>query len=165
MLLHFRDGRVSGSTRDASRINRNTRPGSAIVSERESQSSKREPGIVEPVPRERLARIHLDIRLERFVAYILSGVVFERTNAGPVPLDGVELYCDSCGSPDGHTFVHTDANGFYELPWSMNGVHPLFVTKAGYEIFDPDHTLRDALGRFLATANGDTRLDIRMIRR
>jgi hypothetical protein len=104
----------------------------------------------------------LDIRLETFVAYILSGTVFEITETGRMPIDDVELYCDSCGSPDGHSYVHTDANGFYSLAWTMNGVHPLFVRKPGYEIFDPDHTLRDAFGRIDATVNGDTRFDIRL---
>jgi hypothetical protein len=107
----------------------------------------------------------LDIRLERIESYILSGVVFEITAAGQVPIEGVEVYCDSCGSPVGHTFVYTDANGFYSLEWAQNGVHPLFVRKAGYEIFDPTGTLRDTYGRISATVHGDTRFDIQLARR
>ena len=91
--------------------------------------------------------------------------MFEITEAGQVPIEGVEIYCDSCGSPDGHTFVSTDANGFYSLAWTFDGLHPLYVTKAGYDIFDPTGTLRDQLGRIAATVNGDTRVDIRLARR
>jgi Carboxypeptidase regulatory-like domain len=104
----------------------------------------------------------LDIRLDRMASYTLSGVVFEITEAGRVPLKGVEVYCDSCGSPDGHTFVQTDANGFYSLAWAINGVHPLFVTKPGYEIVD--RALLDGLGRIRATVDGDTRFDVELVR-
>ena len=110
----------------------------------------------------------LDIRLERMPRlpnYILSGMVFEMTEDGQVPVEGVEIYCDSCGSPDGHTFVYTDASGLYSLAWAADGVHPLFVTKAGYELFDPTGKLRDRLGRISATVKGDTRFDIQLVRR
>lgn len=103
----------------------------------------------------------LDIRLDRIVSYTLSGLVYELNEAGQVPIEGVEVYCDSCGSPDGHTFVYTDAAGFYSLSWTTNGFHPLFVTKAGYEIVGP----RDAIGRISATVQGDTRFDIQLTRR
>jgi hypothetical protein len=99
------------------------------------------------------------------VTYTLSGVVFEITGEGQVPLEGVEVYCDSCGSPVGHTFVYTDADGVYRLEWTSNGVHPLFVTKAGYEIFDPAGTLTDDYGRISAKVSGDTRFDVQLIRR
>lgn len=99
------------------------------------------------------------------VTYSLSGVVFEITETGRIPIEGVELYCDSCGSPDGHTLVTTDADGTYRLDWTANGVHPLFVTKAGYEIFDPAGTLRDALGRINVTVRGDTVFDVQLVRR
>ena len=107
----------------------------------------------------------LDIRLERIQTYTLSGVVFEITEDGQRPLEGVELYCDSCGSPDGHTFVYTDANGFYSLSWTTNGVHPLFVTKAGYTILHPAGTQPDPLGRVSATVRGDTVFDVQLVRR
>jgi len=107
----------------------------------------------------------LDIRLERVGSHILSGVVFEMTETGQLPVEGVEIYCDSCGSPDGHTFVYTNADGFYSLAWAIDGVHPLFVTKAGYEISDPTGKLRDQYGRISATVKGDTRFDVRLVRR
>jgi Carboxypeptidase regulatory-like domain len=104
----------------------------------------------------------LDIRLDRIVSYTLSGVVFEMTEAGQVPVEGVSIYCDSCGSPDGHTFVDTDANGFYSLSWTTNGIHTLFVKKAGFEVLDPAGSLRGAIN---ATVRGDTRFDIQLARR
>ena len=96
------------------------------------------------------------------VTYVLSGVVFEITAEGRVPIEGVEVYCDSCGSPDGHTWVSTDAGGLYSLSWSANGVHPLYVTKAGYQIFDPAGVVRDTVD---ATVHGDTQFDIELVRR
>lgn len=109
----------------------------------------------------------LDIQIERVPTYVLSGMVFEITvpDHFQVPIEGVEVYCDSCGSPVGHTFVYTDADGFYSLAWTINGVHPLFVTKAGYEIVDPTGTLVDEHGRISATVRGDTRFNIQLARR
>jgi hypothetical protein len=106
----------------------------------------------------------LDVKLEPVTFYMLSGIVFEVTSAGQTPVEGVQIYCDSCGSPVGHTFVYTDADGFYRLSWSASGVHPLFVTKEGYQIFDPAGTLRDGFGRINAVVNGDTRFDIRLVK-
>jgi hypothetical protein len=107
----------------------------------------------------------LDVRLERIGNHVLSGIVFEMTENGQAPVEGVEIYCDSCGSPEGHTFVRTDANGFYSLAWTVDGAHPLFVTKTGFEIFDPTGRLRDQYGRISATVRGDTRFDIQLARR
>jgi len=94
--------------------------------------------------------------------YNLSGVVFEMTAEGRVPIEGVEVYCDSCGSPVGHTWVSTDAKGFYSLSWAENGVHRLYVTKAGYQIFDPAGVVRDQID---ASVHGDTQFDIELVRR
>ena len=104
----------------------------------------------------------LDVQLDRAGGHILSGVVFEVTAAGEVPIEGVELYCDSCGSPDGHTFVNTDVNGVYRLAYTSNGSHQLYVTKAGYQIAD---RLLDQYGWITATVRGDTRFNIQLARR
>ena len=98
-------------------------------------------------------------------AYTLSGVVTELRSAGTVPAAGVQLYCDSCGSPDGHTFTLTDANGFYSFSWARNGVHPLLVWKDGYVVLDPSRTLADGTAVKNATVDGDTRFDIEITRR
>ena len=97
--------------------------------------------------------------------YTLSGEVFEMTVAGRMLVEGVELYCDSCGSEWGHTLVHTDASGFYSFGWSRNGAHPLLVRKDGYSIRGATETFADGTGRITATVNGDTRLDVEVVRR
>jgi Carboxypeptidase regulatory-like domain len=107
----------------------------------------------------------LDFQVNRIASFTLSGMVFEATPEGQMPIEGVELYCDGCGSPVGHTSVFTDADGFYSFAWTFNGPNPLFVTKAGYAIVDPTGTLKDAYGRVTATVKGDTRFDIELIRR
>jgi len=89
--------------------------------------------------------------------YTLSGIVSESTPTGQAPVEGVQLYCDSCGSPEGHTFTSTDANGFYSFSWTQDGVHSLLVWKDGYELLDRTGGL--------ATVHGDTRLDILVVRR
>ena len=45
----------------------------------------------------------LDIRISRRVSYTLSGIVYELSSSGRVPIEGVEVYCDGCGSEVGHT--------------------------------------------------------------
>jgi hypothetical protein len=97
--------------------------------------------------------------------YTLSGVVSELTVAGEVPAEGVQLYCDSCGSPNGHTFTSSDANGFYSFSWARNGVHPLLVWKDGYTVIDPMGRLADGTAVKNATVDGDTRFDILIVRR
>ena len=99
------------------------------------------------------------------LTYTLSGVVSEVTAAGSVPAEGVRLYCDSCGSPDGHTFTSSDANGFYSFAWARNGVHPLLVWKDGYVVMDPSGALADGRAVKNATVDGDTRFDIQIARR
>ena len=82
-----------------------------------------------------------------------------------MPVEGVDLYCDSCGSPVGHTFTATDANGSYSFEWAQNGVHPLLVWKTGYDVIDATHVLADGTAVRNATVNGDTRFDIQIVRR
>ena len=82
----------------------------------------------------------VDISVARVTSYTLSGVVFEVTPEGRTPIEGVEVYCDGCGSPVGHTFAVTGVDGVYSFGWTYNGANPLFVTKAGYAIADPTGT-------------------------
>ena len=97
--------------------------------------------------------------------YTLSGVVFEMTPGGQVPVEGVLVYCDSCGSPFGHTWVTTDVEGFYSLSWAANGNHALIVWKEGFDVKDPRTTYADGSGVRDATVNGNTRFDIQLLRR
>jgi hypothetical protein len=96
----------------------------------------------------------LDILVDRVVTYTLSGVVFEMTPSGRTPVGDVGLYCDSCGSPDGHTSTRSDSSGFYSFSWAHNGITLLLVGKDGYVAISAT-----------ATVNGDTRLDIEVTRR
>jgi hypothetical protein len=108
----------------------------------------------------------VDLQLTPVATYTISGVVFEVTAAGRTPLDA-DLYCDSCGEVGvGHTFTHTDANGFYTFVGVSAGANPVLVSKAGYQ--DP---LGELLGgsmpwyRRQVTVVGDTRFDIQLVRR
>ena len=108
--------------------------------------------------------LHVDFQLVRAEYHTLSGAVFEITAAGRVPVTDVEVYCDSCGSPEGHTFEHTDGDGNYRFGWTVNGVHPLIVTKAGYAIVESPLAGLDRIGRIIATVQGDTQFDIELVR-
>lgn len=98
------------------------------------------------------------------VTHTLSGVVFEMTAAGRIPIQDVSVYCDSCGDPLGHTYADTDANGFYSFSWTANGPTPLFVQKDGYRLAG-DLPAGPLSGRVVAAVNGDTRFDIELVRR
>jgi hypothetical protein len=97
--------------------------------------------------------------------YTLSGVVSELGPGGPTPVEGVQLYCDSCGSPNGHTFTSTDATGFYRFAWTPAGVHPLQVWKEGYEIVAPSVIVADGTAVATAVVERDTWLEIRVAHR
>jgi Carboxypeptidase regulatory-like domain len=107
--------------------------------------------------------VQLDIRVVRRVPHTLSGVVYEETPMGRAPVEGVEIYCDACGSEVGHTWVYSDRNGFYSLSWSYNGTYPLLVRKEGYAVVDPSGV--QSPNGTNVTVNGDTRFDIRLVRR
>jgi len=96
------------------------------------------------------------------VTYTLSGTIFEVTPTGRVPIQGVGVYCDGCGGPEGHTQTYTDADGLYSFEWSRNGATPLLVGKAGYDVVGQ---VLNAYGAIVATVNGDTRFDIELARR
>jgi hypothetical protein len=115
----------------------------------------------------------------------LSGVVYEVTPMGQVPLEGVRVQSDNFHifpSPD----VVTDSNGFFSFrrvwvcpcswaPWVDAGITAIYVEKDGYDvpagqsasIFGrrlnpdvlPDLRLRDV------QINGDTRFDVQLVRR
>ena len=115
---------------------------------------------------------------------ILSGVVYEMTPIGRVPIAGVRVQADHF-----HVFPTPDAvadsQGFFRFgpvwvcpcswtPWVNAGITAIWVGKDGYEvpagprdsIFHhpdypdalPDHHLRNV------TINGDTRFDVQLVR-
>jgi hypothetical protein len=88
-------------------------------------------------------------------------MVFETTPDGRMPLEGVVLYCDGCGSPVGHTFVTTDANGLYRFAWTLNGKNWIqFISKNGYRYAGPIESLGIPVNVI-----GDTRFDIELVKR
>lgn len=99
------------------------------------------------------------------VTYILSGLIFEMTASGRRPVEAVELYCDSCGSPVGHTFTASDARGRYQFAWSTDGRHPLLVWKDGYALANSTGSYGREVAYVTATVNGDTQFDIEVVRR
>ena len=106
----------------------------------------------------------LDLQMSRNVTYILSGVVFEMTDKGRLPIEGASVYCDSCGDPYGHTYNYTDANGLYRFFWTAAGATPLIVGKEGYALAG-NPPRGPVEGWIVATVDGDTRFDIELVRR
>lgn len=108
----------------------------------------------------------------------ISGVVYESTPTGRVPIPGARVYCELCGT-ETHTFTTADASGLYIFRgdlasgggvWlSVGRPTPIFVENKGYR--DPDglppfssvcpsgFSCREVL------VDGDTRFDIELVRR
>jgi hypothetical protein len=92
----------------------------------------------------------------------LSGVVFEETPNGRSPIVGpYVVYCELCGA-ETHTWGATDVNGFYSFSevWT-DGRSPIHVWFAKDGYVDPE----SATGWRDVVVNGDTRLDVRLVRR
>lgn len=106
----------------------------------------------------------LDLAMTREVTYVLSGVVFEITSAGRVPIEGASVYCDSCGDVFGHTYTYTDATGLFRLAWTRNGATPLIVGKKGYALAG-NPPAGPVEGWIVVSVNGDTDFDIELVRR
>ena len=69
----------------------------------------------------------------------LSGIVYELTADGPIPVAGVEVYCDACGAT-GHTSSNTDTEGMYRFRkvWASDAhVTPLLVQGVRYRVVAP----------------------------
>jgi hypothetical protein len=96
----------------------------------------------------------------------LSGVVFEVTAAGNVPVQGVEVYCDACGL--GHAQSFSDATGLYRFSDVAASVYPLFLAKRGYTLASPTGPGSSSpdgwMGSINARVSGDTRFDIQLVR-
>lgn len=110
------------------------------------------------------ADTRVDFRLVPKPTFVLSGVVFEITGGGAVPVEGSHVYCDSCGD-GGHSSVETDSEGHYAFPAVYNGDTPIIISKAGYAVVAPIRTLQDGSGMKNVTVNGDTRFDVELVRR
>lgn len=93
----------------------------------------------------------LDIQVIQRATYTLSGVVSEVTPNGLAPVEGVEVWESYFHAPD-----TTDANGFYSFtgPYGTGISNSVQFTKEGYQTAMSDVTI-----------NGNTRLDIQLVRR
>ena len=102
--------------------------------------------------------------------YTLAGVVFEVTSAGNVPLSGVEVYCEPCGPPDGHSARQTGADGVYSFD-GAGGVAPgriqMLVAKRGYVLPNqPDMSGPNGdgwMGSVTVLVTGDTNFNIQIV--
>ena len=103
------------------------------------------------------------------MAGTLSGMVYETTASGRIPVGDVEVYCDACG-PQGHSFSLTGSDGEYVFAGAPAGVNLILVAKDGYALPRPDWTNPNPtplgwLGGVNAVVNGDTRFDLELVRR
>lgn len=101
----------------------------------------------------------------------LSGVVFEATPAGPMPIEGAWAYCELCGQ-DTHSWSRTDANGAYRFTgvWGLGGgPTSLGIEKDGFvdPVGVPPTTPPNPSGPGWREVriDGDTRFDIQLVRR
>ena len=102
----------------------------------------------------------------------LSGVVFEETASGRVPIEGVDVYCEPCGA-ETHTWASTDSKGFYLFTgvWTDPDHFPtrIFISKDGYGdppgLPTPTPPNPSGSGWREVVVNGDTRFDVQLVRR
>jgi len=104
---------------------------------------------------------------------ILSGVVFEITPTGRNALEGITVYLLTCGAPNcprAVTAAHevtTGKDGGYHIAEVYSGdLNYLWVRNNLYDLVEPmaPGTCPDGCDRVLMI-NGDTRLDIDLVRR
>jgi len=82
---------------------------------------------------------------------------------------GVEVLCNLCDQ-GGHSARITDAEGAFVFAAQNNGLYALHVAKQGYRLVRPDWIGPGNaggsgwLGSVNTTVNGDTRVDIELIR-
>ena len=100
----------------------------------------------------------------------LSGVVYELTAEGTVPIAGAAVYCEPCGA-ETHSWSKTDANGFYSffgvwldaVPTRINVAKAGFVDPPGLAKTTPPNP--SGPGWREVRVDGDTRFDIELVRR
>jgi hypothetical protein len=101
---------------------------------------------------------------------VLSGVVYELTPGGRVPVEGAGVYCEMCGEAT-HSWAETDASGFYSFTgvWD-NHDFPMriWIGKAGYAdpagLPQPTPPNPAGAGWREVMVKGDTQLDIELVR-
>jgi hypothetical protein len=95
----------------------------------------------------------------------LSGVVFEIVAGGNVGVEGVEVYCDSCG-PVGHSHRFTDGTGAYDFGEVAIGNPLLVLSKPGYTLARPVELYPGTgwMGAIRAPVRGQTEFNIEIVR-
>ena len=95
--------------------------------------------------------------------FTLSGVVLEVTATGYIPIEDVAVYCELCGE-ETHSWSVTDSSGIYSFTgvWTTPGSPtPVSFNKKGYT----DPLADTSSGNRQIMINGDTRLDVELVRR
>lgn len=95
--------------------------------------------------------------------YTLSGVVSERTAAGPVPVEGVLVMGYRCSRCEGQEST-TDRNGAYSISLYA-GENDIWVIKNGYDVDGPPPMRSCENCSAIVAINGDTRFDVELVRR
>ena len=100
----------------------------------------------------------------------LSGVVFEVTPAGRVPVEGAWVYCELCGEQT-HSWSLTDAHGVYRFSgvWALGGVPTsVWIGKDGFldplGLPQPTPPNPSGPGWREVRIEGDTRFDADIVR-
>jgi hypothetical protein len=97
------------------------------------------------------------------LAGTLSGIVSERTVAGPVPVEGVLVAGFRCNGCEGQQST-TDSNGAYSISLYA-GENDIWVFKNGYDVDGPRPMQSCENCDAIVAINGDTRFDIQLVRR
>ena len=90
----------------------------------------------------------LDLEIVPLPVYTVSGVVYEDTEEGPVPVAGVLVNNSAI-----HDSARSDTNGAYRVS-ALRGVAGIDFSKSGY--LSQVHTI---------AMEGDVRLDVKLVRR
>ena len=101
---------------------------------------------------ERELRLEQDTRADFTLASVLSvlsGIVYEVTGAGRVPVEKVHVE-----NSNNHESTLTDSDGRYRLSFIEDSQATLFVNKAGYRV----------ISQLPVVVRGDQTLDIEMVR-
>ena len=102
-----------------------------------------------------------------FSPYTLSGVVFEMTTTGATPIEGVAVYCETCGE-ETHSWSITDSSGTYRFTGvsAAPGVRtPVWFGKEQYTDPPGIPLFSNESGYRRVLVAGDTRFDVELVRR
>jgi len=103
--------------------------------------------------------------------FAVFGVVSEVTANGIVPVEGVGIQVmscdpsvrDGCGGNGSILGVTTNGKGDYVVDGVYPGAAVVWVEKPGFQL--PEGVKVDGEGAQTVTVNGDTRLDVQLVRR